>query len=240
VAQVVGLGFENMQVQSNDGTYHEAQVWNFYNGGYSRTADGSMDLKLGPDNFGVPFNAAALALRSINQGQGTGNFGPRYLDVQPADPSNPPPSGPGSLLTGLGNSVLLMTENEPVLNYAKGFTTGFSFYYAAEGQFTATVYSGLNATGNVLGSTFGTDNSGCTISDDSFCAWSIRAISFAGTALSVRFAGLENQALFDNVTFGSLTPIDSASVIPEPASMALLTLGLAGIGLAVRRRRGSA
>jgi hypothetical protein len=45
VAQVVGLGFENMQVQSNDGTYHEAQVWNFYNGGYSRTARASREIR---------------------------------------------------------------------------------------------------------------------------------------------------------------------------------------------------
>lgn len=86
---VVGLGFENMQVQENL-IYTPAQVWNFYNGGYSRSVppppppdEPPVDLVLGPDNYSVPFTSSALALMSTAAG-GDGNFGPRYLDVQGA------------------------------------------------------------------------------------------------------------------------------------------------------------
>lgn len=223
---VVGLGFEGMQVlDSGLGVYLPAQVWEFYNGGYSRTEDGSTDLVQGP-NYNVVFSASGLAYRSITEGNGTGNFGPRFLGTS---------SGP--LLTDVGVSALAFTVDSPILNYASGFGTGFSFYYASQGSVTVTLYSGLDGTGSIIGSGSFIGTPTCDLDDNSNCAWALAAIAVNGTALSVKLDGIARQTLFDNVTFGSLAPIDGVVPVPEPSAYALMAIGLLGVGLAVRRRR---
>lgn len=225
---VVGLGFEGMQVTDDLGIYTAAQVWNFYNGGYSRSADGLNDLVLGPDNYAVPFTSSALALMSTAAG-GDGNFGPRYLDKQG-----------GETLQDVGISALYFDADSPVLNYSEGFNIGFSFYYASTAPITVTLYDGLDASGSVVGTDTFLATDTCTLEDNTYCVWSLGSVSLSGTARSVRLAGLQQQALFDNVTFGSLTPIDYAIPVPEPSSLALVALGLAGVGWAARRRRSAA
>ncbi len=118
---VVGLGFEGTQVPDATGTYEPAQVWQFYGGGYSRSADGSTDLVLGPADYGVVFSDSALALRST-AANGISNFAQRFLDTQSGTPLN-----------NLGVTALFYDGDAPVLNYASGFGVGFSFYYASNG-----------------------------------------------------------------------------------------------------------
>lgn len=219
---VVGLGFEGMQVSSGSpGVYEAARVHEFYNGGFSQSdTTPPVDLVKGPDNFHVRFDDSAVALRSINQGDGTGNFGPRYLDSQ---------SGPQ--LTNLGLSALGLQDTQFLLNFADGFDTGFAFYYSTEGSFSVTLFDGLDAKGNTLGSQDFSRNAGCTLPSNSFCTWSVGAVSFnQGIAKSVRFTGSPNQALFDNVTFGALAPV------PEASTWALMSIGLLGLVVFSRRR----
>jgi hypothetical protein len=221
---VVGLGFEGVQLADTMGTYEPAQVWEYYDGGYSRSADGSVELLLGPD-YDVVFNDSALALRSTSA-DGISNFAQRFLDSQGGAPLN-----------NLGVAALFYDSNAPVLNFASGFGVGFSFYYASTAAITVTLFEGFNASGTPLGSDSFRPTPTCTLQDNSYCAWSIGAISFTGVARSVRFDGLQSQALFDNVTFGSITPIDGVIPVPEPASYALAAVGLLVVGAAARRRR---
>jgi hypothetical protein len=225
---VVGLGFEGMQVETN-GVYEAAQVWEFYNGGYSRSQDGSTNLVLGPSNYNVSFTQAALAFRSITEGMGTGNFGPRYLGTQ---------SGPE--LTDVGIAALSFTIETPVLNYASGFDVGLSFYYASQSIVTVTLYEGLDASGAPVGTGTFSGTPTCDFDDNSNCAWALATIQAQGIARSVKLEGVGRQTLFDNVTFGSLTPIDGAIPVPEPGTYALMALGLAGVAWASRRRRARA
>ncbi len=221
---VVGLGFEGTQVPNATGTYEPAQVWEFYGGGFSRSADGSVDLVLGPNNYGVVFNDSALALRSTGA-NGISNFAQRFLDTQTGTPLN------------LGVAALFYDGDAPVLNYGGGFGIGFSFYYASTASITVTLFDGLDGSGTPVGSDSFRPTPTCTLEDNSYCAWSIGAISFSGQARSVRFEGLQSQALFDNVTFGSVTPIDGAIPVPEPTTYAMAAIGLLIIGAAVRRGR---
>ena len=222
---VVGLGFEGMQVPDDLGIYQPAQVWQFYNGGYSRSEDGTAELVQGPA-YSVVFNDQALAFSSIGEGNGTGNFGPRYLDTQ---------SGPE--LNDVGVAALSFSVDVPVLNYAQGFGTGFSFYYASQGPVTVTLYDGVNGGGSVLGTLSFKGTPTCDLDDNSNCAWSVGAVAFSGTARSVKLEGVARQTLFDNVTFGALTPRDGVTPVPEPGTYALMALGLAGVGWVARRRR---
>ncbi len=184
-------------------------VQNFYSGGFGGSGSGP-----GP-NFGIGFSANSLALIDADAG-GSGNFG--------GEPS------PDTVLFFLGGTAATM-------NVAAGFSTGFSFFYTAiNNPGSVTVYSGLNATGAVL-ATLGlplTPYNGAPDPNGAFSPLVPIGVAFAGVAMSVDFAGVIDQIGFDDVTFGSPTP---NGVIPEPATLTLLGIGLAGLGLNRLRRK---
>jgi hypothetical protein len=185
-------------------------IGNFYNGG-------------GGPNFGIEFSSNALAI---------------CLDVPGRDCNNVSRGGqgdPGSQNTGL----FFLEGGQTFMNRAAGFTDGFSFFYSAvnnAGSFS--VYDGLNGTGNVLATLAlpttpnGAGNPACL--GNNFCPFFAAGVNFTGTARSVSFAGVGNQIVFDDVTFGSSTP---GQVIPEPSTYAMLAAGLAGVAAVARRRR---
>lgn len=163
-------------------------------------------------NYGIQFGSNALSLIDFDAG-GTGNFA-----------NEPSP-----------DTIMFFLTGSAVLNYAPGFDTGFSFYYSSSTAATVNVYDGLNATGNLLAainlnaqyhdSCIGDPNGG-------YCNWTPAGVSFNGTAYSIDFGGTVDQTGYDNITFGSATP----GKVPEPASLALFGIGLAGLGFMRRRR----
>ncbi len=187
-------------------------VQSFYSGGLGGFGSGP-----GP-NFGIGFSANSLALIDGDAG-GSGNFG--------GEPS------PDTVLFFLGGTAATM-------NVAAGFTTGFSFFYTAiNNPGSVSVYSGLNATGAILATLPLplTPTGGAPDPTGQFSPLLPIGVAFAGIAMSVDFAGVVDQIGFDNITFGSATPGNGNGVIPEPATLTLLGIGLAGIGLTRLRRR---
>jgi len=164
-------------------------------------------------NYGIQFSNDTLAVVDADDG-GSGNF------------ANEPSS----------NTIMFfLNANNAVLNFAAGFTTGFSFFYTSSTAATVNVYDGLNATGNLLGSLNLNAQFNQNCSGDptgGFCNWTAVGVAFAGTAKSIDFGGTANQTGFDDITFGSVTP-----GVPEPSTYALMALGLAGVGFLGRRRR---
>lgn len=192
-----------------EGLQNLEAVGGFYNGGTG--GDGSVGT-----NYGVEFVGGSLALIDADAG-GTGNF---------ANETSP-------------DTVLFFLTTNAVLNYAAGFQDGFSFTYSAINYASVVnVYDDLNATGNLLASitlpiipTQG--NGDPTGAYDFFQAVGVQ---FSGTAKSIDFGGTANQVVFDNITFGSDTPIISTPV-PEPESYAMMLAGLGLMGFAARRRK---
>lgn len=182
----------------------------YYNGGA-----GSLGSTGGP-NYGVSFGADALSC----SGQPGGTCNTALI-----------PGGPGA------NTLFFLTGPGDVMNVAAGFTTGFSFYYAAAFEpGVVTVWSGLNGSGTLLATIDlavtgdGSAVPGCESTN--FCPYTPIGVTFAGTAESVNFSGTANQIGFADITLGSST----AGAVPEPSGVALMLAGLGAVG-AVRRRQ---
>lgn len=153
-------------------------------------------------NYGVAFTSNAVAINSYN---GT----------------NEP--NPGILFFLSGGSV--------TMDYAAGFTNGFSFFYASNSEASVTVYDGVGGTGNVLATLALAINYSDTCS---FCVWTPIGVSFAGIGKSIDFAGGADHVAYDNITFGSAI---AGGGVPEPASWAMLIVGFGLVGAATRYRR---
>ena len=208
-AAVVALNFEGVNATYPSGY---ANVLGFYNGGTS--SDGTSGT-----NFGIEFsrNALAICLNSTT--------------VRCSNTSRGGIGDPNSQKGGL----FFLSGNETFMNVAAGFDTGFSFNYVSFNQpGSVSVFDGLNGAGNLLATISLSPNAGnCPGYSAGFCPFSAAGITFAGTAKSVSFAGVADQIVFDDVTFGSSTP----GGVPEPAAWAMMLAGFGLVGGAMRRRQ---
>ena len=208
-AAVVSLNFEGIASYPNS---NNVLIQNYYNGGTS-------SIGTSGTNFGASFgdNALLICLNS--------------LSVTCSNTSRGGLGDAGSQTGGL----FFLSGTETFLNYAAGFTTGFSFNYSSfSSAGSVTVFDGLNGTGNLLATITLSPNAGsCPGYNAGFCPFGAAGINFAGTAKSISFGGVANQIVFDDITFGSSTP---GGTVPEPASWTMLIAGFGLVGAAMRRR----
>ncbi len=207
-AATIVLDFEGVNASYPSGF---AFVQDFYDGGTS--SDGTSGT-----NFGIEFTDNAQAI---------------CLNTPGVTCSNTSRGGLGNPNSQLGG-LFFLSGAETFMNVAAGFDTGFSFFYSAVNQAgSVSVFDGLNGTGNELATlSLSTTSSSCasTFNAD-FCPFVSSGIGFNGTAKSVSFAGVANQIVFDDITFGSITPD------PEPVSApGILALGIIGFITLLCRR----
>ncbi len=125
--------------------------------------------------------------------------------------------------------VMTVVGTDSTMNITSGFT-GLSLFYSSFSAVTdaVQVWSGLNGTGSVLASFSLLGNAqtgGCT--DSPLCNFNSINRSWAGVARSATFANATNVAVFDNLT---------VALVPEPASLAMLGLGLGLLAVTTHRR----
>jgi hypothetical protein len=213
-AAVVSLNFEGITPHPHPN--NTVFVQEYYNGGTSSVGTSGA-------NVGASFGDNALVI---------------CLNTESVGCSNTSRGGtPDSAGSRLG-ALFFLAGDETFLNYAAGFTTGFSFNYVSLSfSGSVTVYDGLNGTGNLLATLDLTPNAGsCPGFGGRFCPFSPIGVAFAGTARSISFGGIANQIVFDDITFGSDRPGGGGGTeVPVPAALGLFGLALAGFA-ATRRR----
>lgn len=208
-AAPIVLDFENIAPYPNN---NNVLVQNYYNGGTA--SNGSSGT-----NYGVSFGDNALLICLNTPGVVCSNTSRGGL-------------APASAQGGL----FFLSGDQTYMNVAAGFDTGFSFNYVSSVSGSVNVYDGLNGTGNLLQTLNLTPNMGnCPGYSANFCPFSPFGVTFNGIARSVSFAGVANQIAFDDITIGSATP---GGEVPEPATLALVGLGMAGAAFARRKRIG--
>ncbi len=153
-------------------------------------------------NVGVLFGGDAAALSNDE-------LGPYF--------SNAPT--PGTVMTAFGSDA--------ALNVGVGFSGEASFFYSASEATSVGIFSGLNGTGDLLGSfqLLANAQNGC--SDTGFCHWDFISMTFSGVAQSIQFGEAAFVAAFDNVT---------VAPVPLPAAGWLLLSAIGGLGAVSRRR----
>jgi hypothetical protein len=215
-ASVVYVDFEGIADHPN---FDEVLILDYYLGGAA--SNGSV----GP-NLGVEFSAGATLL-CLNT-----------LDAVTC--SNSSRGGQGIETSRLG--ALYMPDENPYVNVAAGFGTGFSFTYSNPfgDDVIVSIFSGLGGTGELLASALlGATPDGFDACPDyaaDYCPFVDFGIAFDGTARSVLFGGSTVFLVFDDLTFGSLTPGgDNGVSVPEPGTLFLLGASLVALG--ARRKR---
>jgi hypothetical protein len=209
LAGVITLDFE--------GVGDSAQILNFYNGGTDSMGN------LGPNNYGVFFTKSAVAVKTGDQSN------------KPSPPT-----------------VMLLNGTFAYFDIASGFGTAFSTYYSTTQALSLTFWSGLDGSGSEIfaNSIDNVSQGGVTHALSSntnkncvgatWCAWDAVSYQFSNNAVirSVAFGGGNGKTAFDTMTFGCATPGGCASSnTPEPGSLALVGLALAGLGWTSRRAR---
>jgi hypothetical protein len=219
-AAVVVLGFEGVNPTYPSAT--SAQILTFYDGGASSAATTGT-------NFGISFASNAVAV-CLNKLGGTCSNASRG----------------GLSVTSARAALGIDSGTSTYLDFATAYSGAIAFSYQVAPGFSATIqaFSGLGGTGAALTgplALFDTNPGGCPTYNAPLCFLGPGGLGSVVGAQSIVFSGTARKFVFDDLTFGAgndpLSPPAFSHSVPEPAAWALMILGFAGVGAALRHRK---
>jgi hypothetical protein len=175
--------------------------------------------------FGV-IGAASLASASL--------VNAAVVVTSPVNLTDPNPQTPSSIATLAGTTTIEFGQNPAGPGV---FTSSFTFMNDVAGLYNFFVGTSTGGSGESLLFTDVTITGGGTVT--TFAPPISSVIQrfdlplLANTAYNVNITGTSNVA---GAISGNVT-IRNAAAVPEPATWALMILGFAGVGMAMRRRR---
>lgn len=158
-----------------------------------------------------------------------------------------------------GSVMFFDSGGSAIVNVAGGFGQALTLSYSTTSyEAFVRVWSGENATGELLGTISLAALGGGDDADDPYNVWTVASLSFDGIARSIDFGGTANRVGFDDITLGAAAapggssgsvevtmpvvdlpifsgPDAAATPVPETPTLALALAALAALGLARRR-----
>lgn len=181
---------------------------------------------------GVSFSTDAWSVRS-RWGDCAGNGDPAGFDF-----TTPAGGGCGALYLFNGNAQS-RAQTSFTMSVTGGFAKNstFSFVVNAGGDWGGSnpIVQFFSSSGDALGDAITLSNPGqCGSNEPTFCAsnWQTFTADFSGVAQRMVVTGLSQGLLIDNI---NLVPGTTSTRLPEPASVALALVALAGVGVTRRR-----
>jgi hypothetical protein len=198
--------------------------------GYNTTLTGWSEPTLGYMMLATP----STAVSGITTQYGANNFSLWGVGNGGADTITAAPGGGNFVAMDGDFSVEPLQQTISGLTVGKVYTVTFDYAYAQQHGYTGATNQSLTVSLGDSSQQLATT----TLPSEGFSGWNAASMNFTATGTSEVLSFLANGNL-PVPPFALLSDVSMTAGVPEPATWAMMIVGVAGIGAMARRRRAS-